>query len=82
MRTAIAGAVLGAFTSLGCPAAWAGPAAEAVLKATGLRGGLVVQLGCDEGELTAAFGAAGAFSTDPIANHACGPRLAFSHPNC
>ncbi|MBC8871015.1 MAG: PQQ-binding-like beta-propeller repeat protein [Planctomycetes bacterium] len=45
----------GAFTA---PAAWAvAPTAEQILEATGVQGGLVVHVGCGDGQLTAALGA-------------------------
>jgi len=70
MRTALAGGVLVAFATLRCLPAWAEPAAEEVLKASGLRGGLAVQLGCGDGELATPLGAGGPFlvqclDTDP-----------------
>lgn len=38
-----------------------GETAEQILKATGIRGGLVVQVGCGDGKLTAAFGKSDGF---------------------
>lgn len=55
MRLTIVGTVLLAL-SLGT-SAWAEPRAEDILKACGVRGGLIVQIGCGDGNLTASLGA-------------------------
>ncbi|MEA3366863.1 MAG: class I SAM-dependent methyltransferase, partial [Planctomycetota bacterium] len=62
MRTrALSAVVLGlAFFAATAAADPADDQAEAILKATGVRGGLVVHLGCGDGRLTAALGARGA----------------------
>jgi outer membrane protein assembly factor BamB len=68
MRVTVAGAVL--LVLVRCSSAWAGPSAAEILEASGIRGGLVVQLGCGDGKLTAALRAGDAFlveglDTDP-----------------
>jgi len=68
MRLTIGGTVLVAL--LACLAAAAEPSAEEILKSSGVQSGLIVQLGCGEGELTAALGAGGSLvvqglGTDP-----------------
>ena len=54
MRVTVASAVL--FALVGMTTAWAEPSAEDVLKVCGIDGGLVVQLGCGDGSMTAALG--------------------------
>jgi outer membrane protein assembly factor BamB len=68
MRLTIVGAVLAALVA--CSAAWAEPSAEDALKTSGIRGGLVVELGCPDGKPTTALRAGDAFvlqvlDTDP-----------------
>ena len=68
MRVTIVGAVL--FALLACSPAWAGQSVEDVLKASGIKGGLVVQLGCGDGKLTTTLQAGDCFvvqglDTDP-----------------
>ncbi|MHC4405897.1 MAG: outer membrane protein assembly factor BamB family protein [Planctomycetota bacterium] len=55
MRLTVVGAVLLVLPA--CSSAWAEQSAEDVLKASGIKGGLVVQLGCGDGTLTTALGA-------------------------
>jgi len=44
--------------AVGAPKAWASePAAEEILETTGVQGGLIVHVGCGDGQLTAALGA-------------------------
>ena len=68
MKVAVVGAVLLAL--LACSSVWAGQSAEDILKASGIKGGLIVELGCGDGKLTAALGSGGSFivqglDTDP-----------------
>jgi len=68
MRGTVVGAVFFAF--LACSLAWGGQPAEEILKASGMKGGLVVQLGCREGKLATAPRADGSWivqglDTDP-----------------
>ncbi len=49
------------FVALACSPLRAGESAGDILKACGVEGGLVVQLGCGDGEMTAAFGAGDSF---------------------
>jgi outer membrane protein assembly factor BamB len=53
MRVTVVGAVFLAL--LGCPSARAEPSAEDILKASGIRGGLIVHLDCGDGKLTTAL---------------------------
>ena len=53
MRATVVGAVLLALAA--CSSAWAEQSAEDVLKASGIKGGLVVQLGCGDGKPIAAL---------------------------
>ncbi len=55
---------------LACSPAWAEQSAEDILEASGVKGGLVVHIGCGDGKLTAALRAGDAFvvqglDTDP-----------------
>jgi len=59
MRRTLVGAVL--CSLLVCCWAWAGESASDILKAAGVRAGLVVQLGCGDGKLATALGAGNAF---------------------
>ena len=68
MKRTVVNAVL--FAMLACSPVWGGQSAEDILKASGIKGGLVVQLGCGDGKLTAALGAGDCFivqglDTDP-----------------
>jgi len=68
MRSIVLGVVLAALAA--CSSAWADQSAEAILKASGLTGGVIVQLGCADGTLTAALKAGDGFvvqglDTDP-----------------
>jgi ubiquinone/menaquinone biosynthesis C-methylase UbiE len=49
------------FALLACSPAWAQQSAEDILEASGVKGGLVVQIGCGDGKLTAALRAGDAF---------------------
>jgi len=56
---------------LACSSAWAEQSAEDILKASGIQGGLIVQIGCGDGQLTAALRANDSFvvqglDTDPM----------------
>ena len=55
MRVTVLGAVLLAL--LACSSAWAGQSAEDILNDSGIRGGLVVHVGCGDGRLTTGLGA-------------------------
>jgi outer membrane protein assembly factor BamB len=59
MRVAVAAAAL--FALLVCSPAWAEQPAKDVLKASGIKGGLIVHLGCGDGKLTAALHAGDAY---------------------
>ena len=50
MRVAVGGTVL--LVLVGCSAVWAQPSPADILKSTGVRGGLVVHIGCGDGKLT------------------------------
>ena len=68
MKAAVMGAVILALAA--CSSAGAEQSAEDILKASGIEGGLIVQLGCGSGKLTAALRADDAFivqglDTDP-----------------
>ena len=68
MRVTVLRAVLLAL--LACPSAWAEQSAKDILRASGIKGGLVVQLGCGDGKLTTALRAGDSFivqglDTDP-----------------
>jgi outer membrane protein assembly factor BamB len=68
MRVTVATAVL--FGLLACSSTRAEPSAEDILKSSGIKGGLVVHLGCADGKLTAALRAGDSFiiqglDTDP-----------------
>jgi len=68
MRVTVLGAVI--LVLLGCSSARAAQPAEDILKASGIRGGLVVQLDCGDGKLTTALRAGDSFivqglDTDP-----------------
>ena len=53
MKGFVLGVVLVAL--LACSPVWAEPSAEDILSASGIQGGLIVQLGCGDGKLTAAL---------------------------
>jgi len=53
MKGSVLGVVLVAL--LACSPVWAGLSAEDILSASGIQGGLIVQLGCGDGKLTAAL---------------------------
>ncbi len=68
MKVAFIGAVILAL--LVCSSVWAEESAEDILKASGIKGGLIVQLGCGSGKLTTALRAGDTFivqglDTDP-----------------
>jgi len=68
MRVTVVGEVL--LVLLAYSSAWAEPSAEDILNASGIKGGLVVQLGCGDGKLTTALRADDSFvvqglDTDP-----------------
>ena len=68
MKVAVISTVILALAA--CSPAVAQQSAEEILKASGIEGGLIVQLGCGSGKLTAALGAGGSFivqglDTDP-----------------
>ena len=71
---------------VGCLAAWAfvagasgAPSAADILKATGVRGGLVVHLGCGDGRLTAALHASNAFLVHGLDRDPANVRKARDH---
>ena len=59
MRRTVVGAALCALVA--CSSAWSGQSAEDILEASGIRGGLIVQLGCGDGKLTTALRAGDSF---------------------
>ncbi len=59
MRKTTVGAVL--LVLLGRASAWAEQSAEEILKASGIKGGVVVHVGCGDGKLTAALRAGDSF---------------------
>ena len=55
MKETVASTLL--LSLLACSSAWAEQSAEDILRVSGIQGGLIVELGCGEGELTTALGA-------------------------
>jgi SAM-dependent methyltransferase len=55
MKETVASTVL--LSLLACSSAWAEQSAEDILRVSGIQGGLIIELGCGEGELTTALGA-------------------------
>jgi outer membrane protein assembly factor BamB len=55
MKETVASTLL--LSLLACSSAWAEQSAENILRVSGIQGGLVVELGCGEGELTTALAA-------------------------
>jgi outer membrane protein assembly factor BamB len=71
------GAVVSAL--LACSSAWAEPSAEEILKTSGIKGGLVVHLGCGDGKLTAALRADDSFLVQGLDADPANVELARSH---
>ncbi|MHC4401019.1 MAG: outer membrane protein assembly factor BamB family protein [Planctomycetota bacterium] len=77
MRVTVLGAVLLAL--LVCSSAGAEQSAEDILKASGITGGLVVQLGCGDGKLTTALWAGDSFIVQGLDTHPTNVEKARAH---
>jgi hypothetical protein len=53
MKVVVVGTILLALPA--CSSAWAEQSAEDILEASGIKGGLIVHLGCGDGNLTASL---------------------------
>ena len=77
MRVTVVGAALLAL--LACSSAWAEQSAKDILKASGVRGGLIVHLNCGDGKLTADLHADDAYLVHGLATDAKSVQQAREH---
>jgi len=77
MRVTAVIAVL--FALLACSPAWAQQSAEDILKASGVKGGLIVQIGCGDGKLTAALRTSDSFVVQGLDTDAANVEKARKH---